>query len=34
MVVLDAPEKLKTIHHTSTLEDVFVTLTGHNFERD
>jgi ABC-2 type transport system ATP-binding protein len=34
MVVLDAPEKLKTIHHTSTLEDVFLTLTGHNFERD
>ena len=32
IVALDRPEKLKSIYHVSTLEDVFVHLTGHAFE--
>jgi ABC-2 type transport system ATP-binding protein len=33
IVALDKPEKLKAIYHTTTLEDVFVQLTGHTFEQ-
>jgi ABC-2 type transport system ATP-binding protein len=33
IVALDTPEKLKESYHGSSLEDVFVQLTGHAFER-
>jgi ABC-2 type transport system ATP-binding protein len=33
IVALDTPEKLKERYHATTLEDVFVLLTGHAFER-
>jgi ABC-2 type transport system ATP-binding protein len=32
IVALDTPGKLKAIYQASTLEDVFVLLTGHAFE--
>jgi ABC-2 type transport system ATP-binding protein len=32
IVAMDQPEKLKATYHATTLEDVFVQLTGHGFE--